>query len=353
MHDSSTEAMSAGGVRTALVLGAGGTVGIAYHAGLLKALADAGLEPGAADLVVGTSAGAIVGSILRAGHDLEEVWDLAISDENPFSDEQPFFRPEVVFDQGWRTPVGLARRVVGSGYVLHRSVLRFPAVEPPRVLQRFYRGGVSSATEQRCEFARWTGEEWPSDALALCTFDIVTGRRVVLGEPGPRRPALPDAMRAASAVPTLYPPVRMGRRILIDGGVSSSTNLDVAVAAGAKLIVVAAPLAYDPSDPPSLHLRLARELFQRALSCELRRAADAGARVLVIRPDAEEARGHGLNFMRSGEQIGTAELSYQRTAQVLRTNEVRRFRRSWVEAAAGATVAPRRPALRRTRSAAS
>src|SRR5690606_38989193 len=113
-------------VRTAIVLGAGGTVGVGYHAGVLKALADSGMDPASADLVVGTSAGAIVGSILRVGHDLDEVWELAHADENPFTDDQPFFRPDVVFSQGWRTPLGLARRVVGSSWVLQRSVMRWP-----------------------------------------------------------------------------------------------------------------------------------------------------------------------------------------------------------------------------------
>ena len=318
--------------RTALVLGAGGTVGIAYHAGLLKALADAGIDPSAADLVVGTSAGAITGAILRAGRDMEEVWSYALSDENPFVDDEPFFRPDVVFSQGWRTPLGLARRAVGSAYVLHRSVVRWPAVAAPTPLQRFYRGGLASVTEQRAEFAKWAGEEWPEDDLALCTFDLVSGRRIVLGEPGRPRPQLPDAMRAASAVPTLYPPIRLGRRLLIDGAVSSSTNLDVAVAAGAELIIVAAPLAYDPADRPGRHLRAARELFHRKLDCELRKAEAAGAKVLLIRPNAEEARTHGLNFLRSSEHARTAELSYARADELTRTREGRRFRRAWQEA---------------------
>jgi len=318
--------------RTALVLGAGGTVGIAYHAGLLKALADAGIDPAAADLVVGTSAGAIAGSILRAGHDMDEVWSYALSDENPFLEDEPFFRPDVVFSQGWRTPLGLARRAVGSAYVLHRALVRWPAVAAPEPLQRFYRGGLASVTELRAEFEKWAGEEWPEDDLALCTFDLVSGRRIVLGEPGRTRPPLPDAMRAASAVPTLYPPIRLGRRLLIDGAMSSSTNLDVAVAAGAELIVVAAPLAYDPADRPSPHLRAARELFHRKLECELRQAEAAGAQVLVIRPNAEEARTHGLNFLRSSEHARTAELSYARTEELVRTREGRLFRRAWQQA---------------------
>lgn len=329
------------GVRTALVLGAGGTVGIAYHAGVLKALADAGADPAAADLIVGTSAGSIVGPILRAGHDLDEVWDLAHRDQNPFVDDEPFFRPDVVFRQGWRTPVGLGRRLVGSAYVLQRSVLRWPAMVPPAPLQRFYRGGLGSVTEQRAEFANWVGEDWPEGRMALCTFDIVTGRRIVLGEPSPRRPALPDAMRASSAVPMLYPPVRLGRRLLVDGALTSSTNLDVALDAGAEVVVVAAPQAYDHDDPPPPHLRAMRELFDRRLECELARAEQMGVTVLVVRPDSVEAGVHGLNLLRAERGAEVADLSHDRTTRLMRRPSGRELVAAW-SSAPRRQVPPRR-----------
>lgn len=328
-------------------MGAGGTVGIAYHSGILKALADARMDPAAADVVVGTSAGAIVGSILRAGHDMDSVWQMAHDDQHPFLEGQPFFRPDVVFSQGWRTPMGLARRVVGSGYVIQRSLVRWPVVSPPSALQHFYRAGLGSVTEQRAEYASWTGEDWPEAPLWLCTFDIVTGRRVVLGQREGTRPALPDAMRASSAVPILYPPVRYGRRLLVDGAVSSSTNLDVAVESGAELIIVAAPLAYDHADPPSLHLRVGKELMDRKLRCEVRRAERAGAKVLVIAPDAEEARVHGLNLLRSGGHSLAADLSHQRTVAALRTPEGRSFANAWRAANRAAARAAARPAEQR------
>ena len=127
----------------------------------------------------------------------------------------------------------------------------------------------------------------------------------------------------------LYPPVRMGRRMLVDGAVSSSTNVDVAVEAGAELIVVAAPQSYEPDDPPSLHLRASKELFHRRLECELRAAERAGVRTLVLRPDAAEADLHGLNLLRGDGHSATAERSYLRTAQALRSVEGRDFARAW------------------------
>ena len=58
---------------TALVLGAGGVTGIAWELGILKGLADAGVDLTAAELVVGTSAGSVVGAQITSGHSVEEL----------------------------------------------------------------------------------------------------------------------------------------------------------------------------------------------------------------------------------------------------------------------------------------
>src|SRR5215216_6217880 len=60
--------------RRALVLGGGGVVGIAWEAGVLKGLREGGVDPGAADLVVGTSAGSVVGAQLRGGRSLDDLY---------------------------------------------------------------------------------------------------------------------------------------------------------------------------------------------------------------------------------------------------------------------------------------
>ena len=59
---------------TALVLGAGGVTGIAWELGILKGLADEGVDLSTADLVIGTSAGSVVGAQVTGGRSLEELY---------------------------------------------------------------------------------------------------------------------------------------------------------------------------------------------------------------------------------------------------------------------------------------
>src|SRR6516165_6415165 len=64
--------------RIGLVLGAGGVVGHAFHAGALAALADeTGWDPRRAEIVVGTSAGSVAGALLRAGFSARDLYEEA------------------------------------------------------------------------------------------------------------------------------------------------------------------------------------------------------------------------------------------------------------------------------------
>ncbi|MGH9121934.1 MAG: patatin-like phospholipase family protein, partial [Acidimicrobiales bacterium] len=71
--------------RVALVLGSGGLVGNAYHAGALAALSDSGWDPREADLIVGTSIGAVTAAMLRAGISAEDLFAFAVG--KPMSSE--------------------------------------------------------------------------------------------------------------------------------------------------------------------------------------------------------------------------------------------------------------------------
>ena len=109
-------------MKIGLVLGAGGVVGMSYHAGVLQALSEhGGFDPSSADLIVGTSAGSVVGTLLRSGWSAEELWRFA-HEENPA-------RP---FEARRESPGRRARRAVGSAYVAGRSMVRAPMPRLPR-----------------------------------------------------------------------------------------------------------------------------------------------------------------------------------------------------------------------------
>jgi NTE family protein len=78
--------------------------------------------------------------------------------------------------------------------------------------------------------------------LYLAATDLDTCERIVLGGPGWDDVPISAAVRASAALPMVYQPTRLKDRELVDGGIVSTTNLDIAVEAGAKLIVVVNPL---------------------------------------------------------------------------------------------------------------
>jgi len=78
--------------------------------------------------------------------------------------------------------------------------------------------------------------------LYLTATDLDTCERVVLGVDGANDVPISTAVRASGALPMVYAPVRVNDRDLIDGGMVSTTNLDLAIQAGAKLVVVINPI---------------------------------------------------------------------------------------------------------------
>jgi predicted acylesterase/phospholipase RssA len=78
--------------------------------------------------------------------------------------------------------------------------------------------------------------------LYLVATDLDTCERIVIGAEGWDDVPISSGVRASTALPMIYKPVRLKDRELIDGGIVSTTNLDIAVEAGAKLVVVVNPL---------------------------------------------------------------------------------------------------------------
>ncbi len=303
-----------GGVSYTLVLGAGGTVGMAHHAGVLRALAEHGFEPADADLVIGTSAGAVMAAVLRSGHSVDDIWAASQGDD---IEGFPAAEDGAAIRRGWKTRLGLARRSVGSAFVLARTATRFPPLVMPRPLAAFWRGGLASTSEMTDALSQWLADEWPEQPTWLVSVDISSGRRIVAGRSGaPDGLSLVGAVRASAAVPGLYPPVRWGRRVLVDGGAHSVTNAELASTGPerAETVVVVAPMAYDLDDRPTLAQQLVRSTATRRVHVEADRLRRRGHRVIVLVPSAAEISQHGFDMIRDDDQSAISKLAYERAS---------------------------------------
>ena len=314
-------------VKVALVLGGGGTIGMCYHAGVLRALEQVGgFRPDSADLIVGTSAGSVVAAYLRNGWSTDDFWQMAHGSHPSQTDGE--IRREDILAPGYTNTVDLLRRGFGSAFLVGRSLVRLPTPLLPGLVQQAFPGGLFLMKEGRRRFAADLPEAWPSRPLWLCTVDIGSGRRVVLGRASSPEVGLHEALVASCSIPGVYPPLEVGRMSLVDGGARSSTNLDLAAEAGARIVVGVAPLTFDTSRPPGPHVQLLRRLPARRLSAEAALARRLGASVLLVRPSASELRLHGVNLMRASDWAAVAKAAYDATARALETE---RFRRGLAE----------------------
>lgn len=296
-------------MKLGLVLGGGGLVGMAYHAGALKALEESGVDPAVADVIVGTSAGSIMGSYLAAGWGASDFYDYA-NGKNPKAlerEEKEVREARSVFTPLWTTPRERVARSVGSLFAIASSRGYWRrlgrGVVPSERLRRTFPAGMYSTTETRLRLEEDLPSEWPREGLFICVADLYTGLRVPFGFPGEKETPLPLAVLASCAIPGVFPPVKIDGSYYVDGGIVSATSVDLAVEAGCDAIICIAPLGFRNEGgiaEPRLWLPMAsRGLFARSLRREVNLARAEGIEVLVVRPWVSDLAHLGTNAMRT------------------------------------------------------
>jgi NTE family protein len=314
--------------RIGLVLGAGGVVGQAFHAGVLAALEhDLGWDPRTADVIVGSSAGSVTGTLLRLGVPAADLAAWAV--EAPLSvegapvvealgGEAPDFPGLRARDllRGWRLP---------SAALVARTARRPWAFRAMAAASTLLPAGKVDITEKAEALHGVSGDNWPP-GLWICAARRRDGGRVVFGRDGSPYAPLGRAVAASCAIPGYFSPVPIGEVEYIDGGVHSPTNADVLRREHLDLVVAVSPMsayrglarAVDAPMRWSAHRRLERELQQ---------LRSRGTAVVRFEPGPRTLAAMGLNAMaidRSDAVVQTAFLEAGRVAA--RSNVSERLR---------------------------
>jgi NTE family protein len=265
----------------ALVLGGGGPVGIAWESGLLAGLAEAGADFADADFILGTSAGSFVGARLATG-----VRPGALAEAQIAQHPQGGDRTERAAGAAAPRPPDLT--------VLLRKMMEAASGQRPAEEVRAEIGAwaleANTITEDQfiASFGRSFAESehaWPA-GFACTAVDAATGAFRVWNEDS--GVDLRRAVASSCSVPGIYPPITIGGRRYIDGGMRSSVSADLA-AGHRRVLVIAVRVASEAGG------------YAERLRAQLDRELDAvragGGVVELVTPDEASVEAFGPNLM--------------------------------------------------------
>lgn len=264
--------------RIGLVLGGGGVTGASFQIATLMSLELAcDWEADQADLVVGTSGGAYVASLIRSGClDLDSL-------VRPGEDRaavaarirEHLFLPQPGLSMGRWLRYGVLPSLRRPGLT---AVLGSPARYSPEGIARWVREQVGEGADR-----------WPNRATIVTAYDLTARSRVAFGSVTAPEASLADAVAASSAIPLVFHPHSIAGRAYVDGGVASGTHLDLVLAGPTPLdlIIVIAPMAAEAARRGAWpHERLLDGVGRRALQEEMGIVGEhwPGTDIVVLSP---------------------------------------------------------------------
>lgn len=260
--------------RRALVLGGGGVVGVAWESGVAAGMFERGIDLREVDVVVGTSAGAIVGAQLASG-----------------------FLPHVPRERTVPPPpAGPAVDRTSLDLTLLGTVFRlWSGMERTNPEQAAAIGKLTASMPREAQkgwdlrVAYGVGiEHWPQRPLLVNVVDTESGQRRTLDRDSGID--VNAAIAASSAVPGMFPPVELAGRLYMDGQVHSSTNADVLLPFAPEQVLIAMPTNKVTGQGIGPHAENMLELEIAALRA-------AGCKVSVRMPHPEDSERLGKNLM--------------------------------------------------------
>jgi NTE family protein len=286
--------------KVALVLGGGGAAGNAWLIGIIAGLAEAGVDmTEAADLVIGTSAGATAAAQVRSGIPpgelLASVLAPPVQSVGQNRQPPPSLPMATVFER-----MRAISAAAASAADLQRAMGGF-GLESDAILG-------SSAGEQRRAMvaARLPRHDWPDRPMIVVAVDAHTGELVKFDRDS--GVGLVDAVTAATALPGTVPTHSINGARYISGGVRSPDNADLA--SGYANVVVLSPLSGRTGPLPEGQFEGLRRPPGADLASQVEALRQQRSRVEVITPDADSRAAMGTNQMDPATRIPAARAGF-------------------------------------------
>jgi NTE family protein len=290
----------------ALVLGGGGAAGNAWEIGVIAGLAEAGLDmTEAADLVIGTSAGATAAAQVRSGIPAAELLASVLSPPvRPVGQDRerpPSLPMATVFER--MRAIGAAAT---SAADLRRAMGAF-GLESDSTLE------PGAGQRRAMVAARLPRPEWPDRPMIVVAVNAHTGELVAFDRDS--GVDLVDAVTASTALPGLVPTQSINGTRYIDGGVRSPDNADLA--SGYANVVVLSPLGARSGTPPEGQFEGLRRPPEWGvdLASQVEALRKQGSHVEVITPDADSRAAMGTNQMDPVTRIPAARAGFAQGKQ--------------------------------------
>lgn len=294
----------------ALVLGGGGPVGIAWESGIVAGLAEHGIALAEADLVIGTSAGSVVGSQLALGRSPQSLLAAQLaSREAGDAASSPASSPAPNAEAMLKL-MELMEGAASGGQSSQDALAEIGA----------FALAADTMSEQAwlATFGRVGGlgnDSWPATPFMCTAVDAEDGSFVTWDRDS--GVALGRAVASSCTVPGFFPPVTINGRRYIDGGMRSATNADLAKGYDRVLVVAVTVGSRAPGNMA--------EVSKQRLDAELATLRDAGCQVELIVPDEASSEAFGVNLMDPSRRPASAEAGLEQGRR-----EAGRIREGWV-----------------------
>lgn len=281
--------------KRALVLGCGGVAGAAWQIATLEALETRlGWDARDADILIGTSAGAVLAALLGAGVSVKQLGACQRGEAgecctwNHDTDTGGALPP-------WPKLGFTGAKLLWKGLKGEVSSLSALCGVLPK-------GGFDMAPFRRLIDSAVPAGEWtPHPATWIVTVEVDSGKRVAFGREGAPAVAMNDAVCASYGVPGWCPPVHLHDRQYIDGGVASPVSADLLLDTDVEEVIVMAPMASRHLDAPTSAMARVERRVRRSMTAivdrEVAQLESAGKRVIRLEPGAEDLVAIGYNMM--------------------------------------------------------